>query len=130
MVKHNRTTKRKNRKTRRNIKARGGGVGTSSAGVHIFGDMDDQHAAVGYGNKIAINTADTYMASADQYNDKMVTDGIAGGSTKRHGGNSIITEIAVPAVLLYANNIIGKGKRGKKQKKGTKRVRFTRRIKR
>jgi hypothetical protein len=129
MVKHNRTTKRRNRRTRRNIKAHGG-VGSSSAGVHIFGDMDNQHTVVGYGNSIATNSSDTYMANADQYNDKMVIDGVVGGTKKRHGGNSIITEIAVPAVLLYANNIIGKNKRLKKQKKKTKRVRFSRRIKR
>ena len=129
MVKHNRTTKRNNRRTKRNAKSRGG-VGASSFGVHVFGDMDNQHTASGQGNSIAINSADTYMANADQYNEKMVTDGVVGGTRKLHGGNSIVTEIAIPAVLLYVNNTIGKRKRVKKQKKKTKRVRFSRRIKR
>lgn len=52
-------------------------------------------------------------------------------STKT-GGRGILTDIAVPAVLLYANNTIGKNKSRKsnKPRKSRKRkTRFSRRIK-
>lgn len=81
-------------KARRQRKVSGGeGPSTSDFGVKAFGSMDSQHAAPGT-NVIAVNK-------------------MAGGSG--------MTEIAVPAVLLIANNLYGRKTRGKKSRGGRSR---------
>ena len=98
-----------------------GGVGTASFGEHVFGSAGSQSSIVGSSNLIATNSGDTYSGNADMYVDKMVVDGIVGGKRKI-GGRGILTDIAIPAALLYANNTIGKTKsrKSKKSKKSRK----------
>jgi hypothetical protein len=57
---------------------------------------------------------------------------VAGSSERKFGGRGLLTDIAVPALLLYANNTIGKRKLSKSKKSGksTKnKVRFSRKYK-
>jgi len=56
-----------------------------------------------------------------------------GGGKRRFGGRGLFTDMAVPAILLYANNAIGKSKSYKSvkshkfRKPNKRKTRFTRR---
>ena len=138
-LKHqNKTTKSRKSKTV-------GGVGAWSFGEHVYGNAENQNSVSGTSNTIETVSGSTYMANPDNYSDKVVTDGVVGGNRIKKGGRGVITEIAIPAVLLYANNTIGKkieqnknknenknknkNKNKYKKKNKTKRVRFSRKIK-
>ena len=97
----NKTTKSRNSKTV-------GGVGAWSFGEHVYGNAENQASVDGTSNTIETVSGSTYMANPDNYSDKVVTDGVTGGNRIKKGGRGVITEIAIPAVLLYANNTIGK----------------------
>ena len=87
-------------KARRQRRVRGGeGPSTSDFGVKAFGPMDSQHAIPGT-NVIAVN-----KMSGGNCNVVPVSTGGSG-----------MTEIAVPAVLLIANNLYGRKTRGKKSR--------------
>jgi len=128
---HKNSYKNKTSKTR---KMRGG-LGASSFGEYAFGSAGSQTSIDGTSNLIATNSADKYMANPDTYADKMVIDGVVGGGKRTNGGRGILTDIAIPAVLLYANNTIGKRKNRKssKSRKSRKRIkkktRFSRKNK-
>ena len=132
MTRNNKTKKNKGVRHNKTIK---GGVGASTIGIHVYGDMDKQMSVVGTSNAINTNSTTTFMASPDQYANKMVVDKLVGGSENQLGGKITLTEIAVPAVLLYTNNIIGTKKKQRHKKarnrkpKGHKKVRFSRKIK-
>jgi len=121
----NKTAKRQNRKTIR------GGNGASTFGEYAFGSAGSQTSVDGPSNLISTNSADKYMANPDTYAYKNVTDGVVGGGNKKQqGGRGILTDIAIPAVLLYANNTIGKKNKSRKPKKSRKkRLRFSRKKK-
>lgn len=120
----NKTVKRQNRKTIR------GGNGASTFGEYAFGRAGSQTTVDGPSNLISTNSADKYMANPDTYAYKNVTDGVVGGRKKQQGGRGILTDIAIPAVLLYANNTIGKKNKSRKPKKSRKkRLRFSRKKK-
>ena len=121
----NKTSKNKTSK-KRNMR---GGVGASSFGEYVFGSMGNQSSIEGTSNLIETNNADKYMPSPDAYADKMVVDGAVGGGKRKKGGRGILTDIAIPAVLLYANNTIGKRKPMKSSKSKTKKTRFSRKNK-
>ena len=121
-MKYNHKNGSKN-KTLKSRKIRGGGVGTSSFGEFAFGSMNSQTAIEGSSNTIDATSADMYSGNADMYSDKMVVDGVVGGGKLKFGGRGILTDVAIPAILLYANNTIGK-------RKSTKRIKRTKRTKR
>lgn len=129
VTKYNRKNSSKNKtsKTRRTR----GGMGASSFGEYAFGSAGSQMSVDGTSNLIATNSADKYMANPDTYADKMVVDGAVGGK-RTNGGRGILTDIAIPAVLLYANNTIGKRKSSKSRKprkSSKKKTRFSRKNK-
>ena len=66
------------------------------------------------------------MSNPDAYADKMVVDGVVGGGKRTNGGLGILTDVAIPAVLLYANNTIGKRKSSKSSKSSKSRKKKTR----
>lgn len=109
---HKNSYKNKTSKTRKTR----GGLGASSFGEYAFGSAGSQTSVDGTSNLIATNSADKYMANPDTYADKMVVDGVVGGGKRTNGGRGILTDIAIPAVLLYANNTIGKRKNRKSSK--------------
>lgn len=122
-IHHKKTTKKKNFKIT-------GGVGAWSFGEHVYGNTDNQQTMDGPSNTIKTISGATYMPNPDNYSDKFVVDGIVGGNKKQTGGRGIITEVAIPAVLLYANNTIGKKIKNNKTKRNKiKRVRFSRKNK-
>ena len=130
VTKYNRKNSSKNKtsKTRRTR----GGMGASSFGEYAFGSAGSQMSVDGASNLIATNSADKYMANPDTYADKMVVDGAVGGGKRTNGGRGILTDVAIPAVLLYANNTIGKRKSrksGKSRKSRKKKTRFSRKNK-
>lgn len=118
-MKHNKTTKNKTSKII-------GGVGAWSFGEHVYGSINNQEVVDGPSNTIKTISGATYMPNPDNYPDKVVVDGgIVGGKKKQIGGRGILTEVAIPAILLYANNTIGK----KTKRNKTKRVHFSRKNK-
>ena len=122
-MKHNKTTKNKTSKII-------GGVGAWSFGEHVYGSINNQEVVDGPSNTIKTISGNTYMPNPDNYSDKVVVDGIVGGKKKQIGGRGILTEVAIPAILLYANNTIGKKtKRNKTKRNKTKRVHFSRKNK-
>ena len=127
VTKYNRKNSYKNKtsKTRRTR----GGMGASSFGEYAFGSAGSQMSVDGASNLIATNSADKYMANPDTYADKMVVDGAVGGGKRTNGGRGILTDVAIPAVLLYANNTIGKRKSSKSSKSRKKKTRFSRKNK-
>ena len=107
-----------------------GGVGAWSFGEHVYGNAENQQSVSGTSNVIQTVPGSTYMPNPDNYSYKNVTDGIVGGKKTKKGGRGVLTEIAIPAVLLYANNTIGKKiKSNKSNKNKTKRIRFSRKNK-
>ena len=123
-------TNKKNRTNHNKTSKITGGVGAWSFGEHVYGNTDNQQSIDGPSNTIKTIPGATYMPNPDNYSDKVVVDGIVGGNKKQTGGRGIITEVAIPAVLLYANNTIGKKIKNNKSKRNkTKRVRFSRKNK-
>ena len=102
-----------------------GGLGASSFGEYAFGSAGMQTSVDGTSNLISTNPADKYMANPDTYAEKMVVDGVVGGGKITNGGRGILTDVAIPAVLLYANNTIGK----KKHRKSSKSKKYRKTIK-
>lgn len=102
-----------------------GGLGASSFGEYAFGSAGTQTSVDGTSNLISTNPADKYMANPDTYAEKMVVDGVVGGGKITNGGRGILTDVAIPAVLLYANNTIGK----KKNRKSSKSKKYRKTIK-
>jgi len=80
---------RKNRRSKKGKKH--GGSGASDYALQVYGQGENQTAAQGQGNVIQMQQVRT------------------GGQAK--GGN-VLNDIAVPAVLLYANHAYGKKIRG------------------
>ena len=77
-----------------------GGVGASDYAINAYGNMGQQVSGMDGG--IAMKAG--------------CTGGKRRGS-RRKGGKSVLMDVAVPAVLLYANNNIYKNKTAKKSSK-------------
>jgi hypothetical protein len=84
-----------------------GGAGAADYAISVYGNTDAQHAVPG-SNVIAMNNPDAPVVAP-----------VTGGN---RGGRGMLTDMAVPALLLYANN---KFKRGRSAKKMRKSVRKT-----
>ena len=85
------------------------GGDASAYGTRVYGAAGNQHAAPG-GNVIAMNVGGGKMPD--------LSPTTVGGrrsrgrrSRGRRGGN-ILSDIALPATLMYANHAYGKGKNG------------------
>lgn len=71
-----------------------------------------------------------------EYSEYAQTELATGGGKRRFGGRGVFTDMAIPAILLYANNAIGKNKSVKSyksvkshkfRKPNKRKTRFTRR---
>jgi hypothetical protein len=82
-----------------------GGDGVAEYGVKVFGGPGEQHAVEG-SNVIAMN----------------VVKGGKGKKTRKNKGGSVLSDIAVPMTLLYANHAYSakKSKKSFKPKKSLK----------
>jgi hypothetical protein len=101
------------RRTTRKNKRVAGGAGASQFAEYVFGGPDVQKAVGAGSNVIATNDPTGYTPYA--VGGKMPE--VKGGSRKsKRGGKGMLTDIAVPALLLYANNAV---KRTNKEVYGT-----------
>lgn len=83
--------KNKSMKNRSNKRRMMGGAGAAEHAINTYGGMHDQHASPN-GNVIAANTAKMTGGASIP---------LIGG--KKKGGN-MLTDVAVPAILLVANH--------------------------
>ena len=90
------------KRTRKNLRV-AGGAGASQYAEYVFGGPDAQKAIGAGSNVIATNNPSGY--AADGVGVKMPE--VKGGSRKsKRGGKGMLTDIAVPALLLYANTAV------------------------
>ena len=92
-----------------------GGSGAADYAISVFGNTDAQHAVAG-SNVIQMQNPNAVVPVAP-----MVT-----GGARQRGGQGILTDVAVPALLLYANNTFKRRKSNKKLRKSIKKRKYTR----
>jgi hypothetical protein len=109
-----------NKRTTRKNKRVAGGAGASQYAEYVFGGPDAQKAIGAGSNVIATNDPTGYTPDGGKMPE------VKGGSRKsKRGGKGMLTDIAVPALLLYANTAV---KRTNKKVYGTVK-KFTRSFK-
>ena len=106
-------SKRRSQRQRRQRRSVRGGVGASEYAEGVYGKAGEQ--VVGPDGAIAMKGGNPMPM-------------LKGGSRQKKGGKSVLMDVAVPAVLLYANNNIYKNKTSKDSKKSRKFSRSTRRY--
>jgi len=94
-------TRTRTQKRRRNV--RGGDGGATGFGEYTYGGPGDQHR--GQDGSIS-------MRAGGRNNRQQ-----GGRNNRQQGGKSVLMDVAVPAVLLYANNNIYKNKTSNKSRK-------------
>jgi hypothetical protein len=87
-----------------------GGAGAADWAISVFGNTDSQQAVAG-SNVIEMKNPEAVVLPADAV--------VKGGNNKR-GGRGVLTDVAVPALLLYANNTFKRRKSMKRVKKSRK----------
>lgn len=87
-----------------------GGAGAADWAISVFGNTDSQQAVAG-SNVIEMKNPEAVALPADA--------AVKGGNNKR-GGRGVLTDVAVPALLLYANNTFKRRKSMKRVKKSRK----------
>jgi hypothetical protein len=87
-----------------------GGAGAADWAISVFGNTDSQQAVAG-SNVIEMKNPEAVALPADAV--------VKGGNNKR-GGRGVLTDVAVPALLLYANNTFKRRKSMKRVKKSRK----------
>lgn len=85
-----------------------GGAGAADWAISVFGNTDSQHAAAGT-NVIEMKNPEVTVVP--------VAAEVKGGG---RGGRGVLTDVAVPALLLYANNTFKRRKSMKRVKKSRK----------
>ena len=85
-----------------------GGAGAADWAISVFGNTDSQQAVAG-SNVIEMKNPEAVAPP--------VAAEVKGG---RRGGRGVLTDVAVPALLLYANNTFKRRKSMKKSRKSRK----------
>jgi hypothetical protein len=118
MPKHSKRSTTHRKKSRRHH----GGNGAAAFVQAAVGSPDQQHAAITGGNVIALNASPAQngvqlggallpLNPALVSSSEMLvpsTPKVVGGNQNQKKGGNLITNVAVPAMLLYANNTLGK----------------------
>jgi len=78
-----------------------GGTSTGEYATKVYGGIDGQHA--GPGGSIAMNQ----VAGGDPV---MGIPGMKGGAPVKSVGGNVMSDVAVPAALLYANHRYSRGR--------------------
>lgn len=91
------------RKKRNTQKKASGGDGTSTWGKHVFGDSNTQTR--GPDGAIKMDTAYAVQVKGVHGGAAILPLKTQGGKRSKKGGKGVLTDIAVPAVLLYANTM-------------------------
>jgi hypothetical protein len=94
--------KQQYKKKRNTQKKASGGDGTSTWGKNIYGDVNNQ--VRGHDGAIQMNTPYAVQVKGVQGGAVMPLK-MQGGKRGKKGGKGVLTDIAVPAVLLYANTM-------------------------
>jgi len=114
------------KRTRKNLRI-AGGSGASQYAEYVFGGPDAQKA-IGAGSNV-IATTDPTGYTPDAVGVKMPE--VKGGSRKsKRGGKGMLTDIAVPALLLYANTAVKRRSNKVYGKKSARSARSARRSRR
>jgi len=135
--------RRKSRKQRRNRRKQRGGDASTWAGA-VYGQAGSQSAMPGTNLIAAHNLSGVNMCSGGKVGISTNTTPVMGGNAAvvahtpvaapasvhaapTKGGRGILTDVAVPAVLLYANNAMkGRKSCGKKHRKSRRSRKFRR----
>lgn len=106
-----------------------GGDGSGYAQA-VYGGIGQQHAASDSTNVISMNAqAAAAMRGGDATPSEASISGVSpalimGGRRRRKkGGNPILTDLAVPAVLLVANQVMTRNRRGSSKRRSHRRHR-------
>jgi len=99
-------------------KKQSGGMDASTYSQAVYGDANQQHAALGDGNVIAAK----YVSNCSVVGGKGKKKQSSKQQKQQDGGN-LLQDVAVPALLLYANQTFGKKRTSKRFNKSR---RFTR----
>lgn len=97
-----------------------GGSGAAEYAQSVYGGIGEQHAANNYSNVIAMRGGDAQPLAATS---SMSPGLIGGGKRSKKGGNGLLTNLAVPAVLLIANQAMTKRRRSTSSKRRSHRRR-------
>jgi len=90
------------KRTRKNVRV-AGGAGASQFAEYVFGGPDAQKALGPDSNVIATNNPSGYTPDAVG----VKIPEVKGGDRKsKKGGKGMLTDIAVPALLVYANTAV------------------------
>ncbi len=84
-----------------------GGSGAAENAIRVYGNTDEHHAVTG-SNVIAMNNPNTPIVA---------NPAMTGG---KRGGRGVLTDVAVPALLLYANNTFRRRKSMRRTRKNRK----------
>jgi hypothetical protein len=104
------------RKKRNTQKKASGGDGTSTWGKHVFGDANSQTR--GPDGSLKMDGAYAVQAKGVHGGASIVPLTVNGGRGRgsKKGGKGVLTDIAVPAVLLYANTMTKSVNKSSKKK--------------
>jgi len=107
------SSKRQQQRQQRQRRSVRGGMGASDYAISTYGDAG--HQMRGADGSIAVKPGCT------------VVGGNSRSQRQRRGGRSVLMDVAVPAVLLYANNNVYPNKTAKKPRKYRRSTRRSRR---
>lgn len=126
MAKSRRT---RSRRRRRVSKILGGAGGATQHAINTYGGIGEQHAGVG--NVIAVHPTQTgglaqlspatVVTGGAPLSPALVTGGAPLSPAEIKGGG-IITDIALPAALIYTRNVISRRSSSKKSRRHHRRV--------
>jgi hypothetical protein len=89
-----------------------GGAGAADWAISVFGNTDSQQAVAG-SNVIEMKNPEAVAVP-------VAADVKGGNNNSKRGGRGVLTDVAVPALLLYANNTFKRRKSMKKPRKSRK----------
>ena len=97
-----------------------GGAGAAEYAQSVYGGIGQQQPANNYSNVIAMRGGDAMPVATTT----SMSPGLVGGSKRsKKGGNGLLTNLAVPAVLLIANQAMTKRRRSTSHKRRSHRRR-------
>ena len=109
MAKSRHSRKRLHR--RRSSKLVVGGDGAAEHAINTYGGIGHQHAVSATDHTIAVNTGSAIVPAVVKGGAPLSPALVTGGSElapAQYNGGGIITDIAVPAALIYTRSVIAK----------------------
>ena len=109
MAKSRHSKKRVHR--RRSSKKMLGGAGAAEHAISTYGGIGDQHPVSANNHVIAVNTGAGVVPAIVKGGSALTPAVITGGAElapAQYNGGGIITDIAVPAALIYTRNALSK----------------------